>query len=156
MSNKNLDLLIKALSLLKSYKFELIVIGDGPKKKAWKNYADELIPNRSFWKGAYKMSEVYQFINVSDCLVIHSKHDGWGTVVSEDLISGVPAICSDTCGVAEVVKLSNYGGVFKSGNIEDLVKNLKVVLDDGPLEKKKGKNYLVGQKKLHQMKGQII
>ena len=50
VSNKNLDLLIKALSLLKSYKFELIVIGDGPKKKAWKNYADELIPNRSFLK----------------------------------------------------------------------------------------------------------
>ena len=67
------------------------------------------------------MSEVYQFINVADCLVLPSKHDGWGTVVSEALISGVPAICSDTCGVAEVVKLSNYGGVFKSGNIEDLV-----------------------------------
>ena len=102
------------------------------------------------------MSEVYQFINVADCLVLPSKHDGWGAVVSEALISGVPAICSDTCGVAEVVKLSNYGGVFKSGNIEDLVKNLKVVLDDGPLEKKERQKLLSWSKKLHQMKGQII
>ncbi len=148
VSNKNLDLLIKALSLLKSYKFELIIIGDGPKKKAWKNYADELIPNCSFWKGAFKMSEVYQFINVADCLVLPSKHDGWGTVVSEALISGVPAICSDTCGVAEVVKLSNYGGVFKSGNIDDLVKNLKVVLDNGQLEKKERQKLLNWSKKI--------
>ena len=94
------------------------------------------------------MSEVYQFINVADCLVLPSKHDGWGTVVSEALISGVPAICSDTCGVAEVVKLSNYGGVFRSGNIDDLVKNLKVVLDNGPLEKKERQKLLNWSKKI--------
>jgi glycosyltransferase involved in cell wall biosynthesis len=131
---KNLDLLINALYKLRNYKFELIVIGDGPCKKKWKKYADDLIPNRTSWKGIIKMSEIYKFISQTNCLVLPSKHDGWGVVVSESLIAGVPAICSDACGVAEVVKASNFGGVFQSGNVNELVKKIRIVLKKGPLE----------------------
>ena len=36
---------------------------------------------------------------------------------------------SDACGVADVVKASNYGGVFKSGNLNELVDKLRIVLE---------------------------
>jgi glycosyltransferase involved in cell wall biosynthesis len=135
LPGKNLDLLIKALYKLRNFKFELIVIGDGLCKKKWKKYADDLIPNRTSWKGVIKMQEVYKFISQTNCLVLPSRHDGWGAVVSESLIAGVPAICSDACGVADVVKASNYGAVFKSENLNELVNKLKVILERGPLKK---------------------
>lgn len=133
VKGKNLDILIKALSQLQQYKYELIVVGDGPLKKSLQKYADKLIPNRIYWKGVIKMQEVSKFISDADCLVLPSKHDGWGAVASEAMISGVPAICTDECGVAEVVKLSNYGGVFESGNINQLINELKIVLENGKM-----------------------
>ena len=62
-----------------------------------------------------------------------SVHDGWGAVVSEAMINGIPAICSDACGAADVVKLSRFGGVFKSNDLNDLIEQLSVVFKKGPI-----------------------
>ena len=148
VAGKKLDLLIKALYILRNYKFELIVIGGGPYQKILKKQADYLIPNRTFWKGIIKMSEVSKFISESNCLVLPSKHDGWGAVVSESLIAGVPAICSHTCGVSEVVKASNFGGVFQSGNIDELVDKLRAVLEKGPLQENERYRLISWSKKI--------
>ena len=155
VSGKNLNLLIKALYRLRNYDFELIVVGDGPRKHVWKKYADDLLPNRTYWKGVVKISEVSKIISNTNCLVLPSKHDGWGAVVSESLISGVPAISSDACGVADVVKASNYGGVFKSGNLNELVDKLRIVLEKG-LNKIEKYHLSKWSKKLHQMLVLII
>lgn len=148
VNGKNLNILIRALHKLQHYKYELIIVGDGPLKKSLKKYADNLLPNRIYWKGVLKMSEVSNFINCADCLVLPSKHDGWGAVVSEAMIAGVPAICSDACGVAEVVQYSNYGGVFKSGNINQLINELKIVLEKGKMSEKDKNRLLNWSKKI--------
>jgi glycosyltransferase involved in cell wall biosynthesis len=80
--------------------------------------------------------------------VLPSKHDGWGAVVSESLIVGVPAICSHTCGVSEVVKASNFGGVFQSGNIKELVDKLRSVLEKGPLQENERYRLISWSKKI--------
>ena len=133
---KKLNLLFLALSQIKDYSFELVIVGDGPCKKNWQEYADKLIPGRTYWKGVLKMSDVSKILSDANCLVLPSIHDGWGAVVSESIIVGTPAICSDACGVAEVVKLSGFGGVFKSTNVSDLLYQLKSVIKAGPLDKK--------------------
>lgn len=46
----------------------------------------------------------------ADVLVLPSWHDGWGAVVSEALMAGTPAIASDACGSAGVVRASGVGG----------------------------------------------
>mgnify|MGYP001173392147 FL=1 len=130
---KKLNLLILALSKIKDHSFELVIIGDGPCKKSWQQYANKLIPNCSYWKGIIKMSDVPKNLSDANCLVLPSIHDGWGAVVSESMIVGTPAICSDACGVAEVVKASGFGGVFKSTNVNDLLYQLKSVIKAGPL-----------------------
>lgn len=134
---KKLDLLILALSLLKNKNFELVVVGDGPCKQKWKNYAEKLIPNKAKWLGIIKMSKVSKILNTSDCLVLPSKHDGWGAVISESLIVGTPVICSDSCGAAKIVSKSGFGKVFKSGKVNDLLLKLNYFLKLGPLSKKK-------------------
>ena len=66
-----------------------------------------------------------------DCLVLPSRHDGWGAVVSEALLSGVPAVCSDACGVSGVVECSRVGGVFRSGDARSLAQVLSGVVSKG-------------------------
>lgn len=70
------------------------------------------------------MSEVRREMRDSDCLVLPSLHDGWGVVVTEALMVGTPAICSDRCGAAEAVMASGVGGVFRSNDPTSLSKLL--------------------------------
>lgn len=57
----------------------------------------------------------------ADCLVLPSRYDGWGAVVSEALMAGTPVICSDRCGAVEVVYASKVGGVFPADNLDALI-----------------------------------
>lgn len=118
---KRLDLLIKAISHLEPEKVDLAVVGSGPLEQYLKNLAEDTLPGQVDWVGSLSIEEVRGQMAQADCLVLPSRHDGWGAVVSEALMSGTPAICSDTCGAAVVANASGYGGVFKSGSVEDLV-----------------------------------
>ena len=134
---KRLDLLILALSKIKKYTFKLIIVGDGPCKISLEEYSRKLIPNSVIWKGVVHILDVRKILSESDCLVLPSNHDGWGAVISEAMIEGTPAICSDACGAAGVVKLSKFGGVFKRQNLKSLIYQINSVLKKGRVSNKK-------------------
>ena len=115
---KRLDLLIDALASVADRvpEFRLQVIGSGPLEGALRSKAEALLGQRLEWLGQLPMHEARQRMALADCLVLPSRHDGWGAVVSEALMAGTPAICSDRCGAAEVALASGTGGVFASGD----------------------------------------
>ncbi len=129
---KRLDLLLHALSR-QSYEFELVVVGDGPMRSQWQDLGDSLLPGKIQWHGRALISEVPELMSSADCLVLPSRHDGWGAVVSEALMMGTPVVCSDACGSAEVVQLSNVGGIFRSGNQLSLTALIESELAKGRL-----------------------
>lgn len=133
IKRKNLDLLIKALALLKNKKIELWIVGDGQQKKSLKALANSLLPDQVYWFGRLSMSKVPVQINRVDCLVLPSHHDGWGAAASEALMTGTPVICSDNCGSSIVVKASGVGGVFLSNNVKALATILKKQYNAGKL-----------------------
>lgn len=133
IERKRLDLLITAISQLKNEMVELTVIGSGPLENKLKILAEAKLPNRVKWLGILPMDKVKTQMTITDCLVLPSQHDGWGAVVSEALINGTPAICSDACGAAVVVKASAHGGVFPSGNSDELVTLLNIMINEGKL-----------------------
>jgi glycosyltransferase involved in cell wall biosynthesis len=115
---KRVDLLIEALSGLADQKFELIIIGDGPLYNVLKYQAiEKLNSNRFSMLGQLKMEKVPSVMKSLDCFVLPSDYDGWGVVVTEALMAGIPVICSDACGAAEAVIASGVGGVFPKGDI---------------------------------------
>jgi glycosyltransferase involved in cell wall biosynthesis len=61
-------------------------------------------------------------------------HDGWGAVVSEALMAGTPAVCSDACGAAEVVHASGVGGVFARDQVDALRTTLDAQLKTGIID----------------------
>lgn len=131
IDRKKVDLLIGAMSQLQKHDFKLVVVGTGPKELHLKRQADTLLNNKVSWLGRHNMKRVKEIMQASDCLVLPSRHDGWGAVVTEALMVGTPAICSDACGSGVVVRASGSGGVFQSGDAQALAKMLNKQLDIG-------------------------
>ncbi len=122
---KKVDLLIKAVAALKLSNIEIWVIGSGPEEKNLRKLSNLLLPRKVKWFGVKPITKVPNIISQADCLVLPSRYDGWGAVVSEALMVGTPVICSSACGSASVVKASNFGSVFLVNNINELKNSLK-------------------------------
>lgn len=133
IERKRLDLLISALAALSQDDFELAVIGAGPLESKLRAVAEAALPGHVVWHGQLPIHGVPQVIANADCLVLPSRHDGWGAVVSEALMVGTPAICSERCGSAGVVQASGQGGVFRRGDLAGLVGQLERMLLKGCL-----------------------
>lgn len=133
ISRKRLDLLIRTLYAIRDLEFELWVIGVGPQEKHLRDLAENALPGMVHWIGGRPQSEVIPIMSQADCLVLPSRHDGWGAVVSEALMAGTPVICSDACGAAGVVKESGFGGIFSRDSGKDLLKRLNAQHSAGPI-----------------------
>jgi len=130
---KRVDRLLQSLAAHVAHDFELVVVGDGPKRSEWEAMGHTLLPNRVRWLGRLPMDEIPQKMANADCLVLPSRHDGWGAVVSEALMVGTPVICSDACGSAGVVRASGVGGVFPKDNVGALSSLAEAMLAKGVL-----------------------
>lgn len=130
---KRLDWLIGALSDISEQDFELWIVGSGAKEATLRSMACRKLNDRVRWIGQLPISEVPTFLANMDCLVLPSKHDGWGAVVSEALMVGTQVICSGACGAAGVVRASGFGGVFNGNDRGGLKSVLEKVLALGPL-----------------------
>lgn len=130
---KRVDLLISALMKIIHFDFELLIVGSGPEEVRLRDLASRGLGNRVRWLGQFRSDEIPSLLEQSDCLVLPSIHDGWGAVVSEALIEGTPAVCSDACGAAEVVLAGGVGGVFPSGDVDALSRILEQQVIAGPV-----------------------
>jgi glycosyltransferase involved in cell wall biosynthesis len=131
--NKRLDYLIEALRRMPTPDFELVVVGTGPQEDELRALAAEALPGRSDWVGRLPLDAVRSEMANADCLVLPSRHDGWGAVVSEALMAGTPVVCSNACGSAGVVRASGYGSVFASGDVAAMVSSLTQTMTKGHL-----------------------
>jgi glycosyltransferase involved in cell wall biosynthesis len=63
-----------------------------------------------------------------DALVVPSRYDGWGVVVNEALLAGVPVICSDCVGAGAVIEKWHCGVIFASEDVADLASKLNTLV----------------------------
>lgn len=131
IERKRLDLLIDAIAASQRPEVELTVIGSGPLEEPLRERALTALGPRVKWLGRQKSTDVPRHMASADCLVLPSRHDGWGAVVSEALMAGTSAICSDKCGSADAVRHSRQGGVFPAGDLDALTTLLGHVIDQG-------------------------
>lgn len=74
-------------------------------------------------------NEVDRYYQASNLFVLPSQTDVWGLVINEAMANGLPVISSDNC-VAGLDMIDGNGIVYKTGNIDELVKAIDVCLDD--------------------------
>jgi glycosyltransferase involved in cell wall biosynthesis len=112
---KGIDTALRALGNLCHMEWRLTVLGDGPMRPQLEKMASCLgIQSRVRFLPFLPYSQALQILALSDLLVLPSRFDGWGAVVNEALMSGVPVICSDRCGASDLLRESWRGGVFDS------------------------------------------
>ncbi|MDR2039814.1 MAG: glycosyltransferase family 4 protein [Bacteroidales bacterium] len=117
--NKNVLSLISICRKYEEKLNKLEIIGNGPLKEQ----VIEMIQNTKFdYLGTLSNDKVQQKINEADLLVLPSRYkDGWGAVVNEALMAGVPAIASDYCGSS--ILLNGFRGKcfsVRKNNLEEI------------------------------------
>ena len=131
---KGLELLLRSLRGLNGLPWKLTMIGDGPDRAFLMELAERCgVSGRITWRGVLPNPTAMRELCRHDLLILPStRKDGWGAVVNEALMRGMPVICSDRCGAADLLREAWRGGVFRCGNAADLSRLLADWIRHGP------------------------
>ena len=82
------------------------------------------------YKGVIPFGNAQEIISTYDFLVLPSKFDGWGVVVNESILAGVPVICSDNVGAGTLIEKFGAGKLFFLGDDHHLISLLEKLVND--------------------------
>jgi glycosyltransferase involved in cell wall biosynthesis len=131
--------LLKAMRGLEG--LELLVAGDGPRRRALESLARELSVNAKFL-GRVSAAERDELFACSDAVVIPSRimpdgrTEGMPLVCLEAMIAGRPVIAARAGGLGELIDDGENGLLFEPGDDRMLAGKLKLVLNDFDLLKR--------------------
>lgn len=121
IDRKGVDVLLRALGRVADREWQLSIAGDGPQRSRYEKIAEhEGIRDQCHFLGVLQHKEALALVAEADLLVLPSRFDGWGAVVNEALMRGVPVICSDRCGASALVEEKWRGWVFRAGSVSEL------------------------------------
>lgn len=114
---KGLDVAIAAVQRVNSavLRIRLDIYGPGEISK----FLRDNLPGICY-KGVYARGDAQSIISGYDLLLVPSRHEGWGLVVNEALMQGVPVVVSDRVGAKVLVEGSGAGLVFRSEDEKQL------------------------------------
>lgn len=131
---KGQDLLIKAFAKLINdktivrEKYTLVICGGGELESSLWDLAETLgIKDRIVITGRFDEDIKIKFYSTFDYFVFPTLAEGFGIVLIEALIMGLPVVCSDLAVLKEVG--ANYPMYFKTGDWEDLASKLTDVIN---------------------------
>ena len=127
---KGQDLLIKAAHHLvskhgfKNLKFYFI--GEGESKTFLEKMIAEFnLSEYVFLEGNKSREWIYKNLCSYDLFVHPSRFEGFGLTVVEAMAAQVPVIASNIEGPAEILNFGQYGLLFESGDVDDLVAKIR-------------------------------
>jgi len=128
---KGLDSLLSAIALLKSEynndKVKVLVVGKGNNKK-YKALAHKLgIGEQLIFSGV--RNDIERIYQAGDILVMLSKFDTFGMVVTEAMAASLPVIISDKVGAKDLVIQKENGFVVNREDIEMISSKINLMLN---------------------------
>lgn len=112
---KGVDILIDAFSQIRSKEIKLIFAGA---------QGDAFIllkkDNRIDYVGKLNQGELNNLYHNSKVLILPSRLDGFGMVVTEAMATGTPAIVSTHTGAKDLIKHNINGWIFPDGSVDEL------------------------------------
>ena len=78
-------------------------------------------------KTRYEMKEIYKYVDV---LLAPSREDPMPITITEAMINAIPAIVSDGCGTAGLLKNGFNGLIFRNENAKELAEKIKYAIDN--------------------------
>ena len=138
VANKGLMDLLKAVQLLPDLR--LLVIGDGPEKRACEKYVRlQGMKHRVTISGWLATQEaVVGAMQSSRIFVMNSKSEGGPRIALEAMAVGMPIISTKVGVMPEVIE-DGLNGVFTNGDHKDLATKIQALLNDEPARERMGK-----------------
>lgn len=123
--------LIKALALLSSLHFELIIIGP---LLEWRAQIEKLYLTAGniqyTFLGDQSQEEVFRRMLASDILCIPSLREGLGVANIEGLTYGIPVVSTRAGGIPEVLGSGAYGWLAEPGDPESLAQTIRECIEN--------------------------
>lgn len=135
VTTKGLPVLLKAACILRAANraFEILVIGDGPERRAIQELAERLDLSSSVrFAGRIATADLNSlFSNASIVVVPSLAGEVFGLVLAESMSRGLPVVASDIGSFAEI--LGDAGLRFRTGDANHLAQQIGRLLDDSGL-----------------------
>lgn len=110
---KGVDLLIRALPRGDQAPWHLMIVGEGPDRQRLEALIPPSAREQVHFTGFHEPHAVRAVYRAADTLVVPSRVEPWGNVVTEAMAAGLPIIASDTVGAAfELIDSEEVGVVF--------------------------------------------
>jgi glycosyltransferase involved in cell wall biosynthesis len=114
------DLTIGALPMLPDVK--LLIAGIGPERKKLESLAQRLgVSERVSFLGAVAQTQLKDYYNAADAMVLASSREGWANVLLESMACGTPVVASNVWGTPEVVAAPEAGILMKERTSHGIV-----------------------------------
>ena len=127
---KGLDILIKALPLLKDLELTVHIGGDGKYLNTFRNLAKELeVQEKCIFYGEIKPEAIFDFYSKLDFFVLPSRDETFGVVVVEAMACGLPVIATK-CGGPEEIITKETGILVERENPQDLARAIRFVSEN--------------------------
>jgi glycosyltransferase involved in cell wall biosynthesis len=141
---KGLDILIKAVSLLKDMELTVHIGGDGKYLNTFKEMAKELdIAGKCIFYGEIKPESIQDFYSKLDFYVLPSRDETFGVVVVEAMACGLPVIATK-CGGPEEIITKETGVLIDKENPQELARAIRSVAGNlGSYNRKAIRDYVL-------------
>jgi glycosyltransferase involved in cell wall biosynthesis len=137
------DLTIGALPLMPDAK--LLIAGTGPERKNLEAQAERLgVTGRVTFLGAVAQTDLKDYYNAADAMVLASSREGWANVLLESMACGTPVVASNVWGTPEVVAAPEAGVLMKertSQGIADAMRSLRERYPDHAATRRYAENF---------------
>jgi len=136
---KNIPFLIQAMKKLPS-NIVLLVVGDGPlKNDLTKKVESEDLRERIIFTGHIPQEKLPFYYSAGDIFVFSSFYDNFPNSVLEAMASELPVVAPSVGGIPMIVENEVNGYLYSSGNLEEFVEKVKILLKNSSLREKIGK-----------------
>lgn len=138
VSIKNIKAQIAALQHLDNTMLQ--IVGDGPERARLATYAQLCgVDDRVFFLGTKTPTELNTLYATADCFVLSSKSEGWGMVVIEAALHGLPIVMTDVGCAGEVICDGESGLVVPVGDQSALTQAMMQMQTDQSLRERLGR-----------------
>ncbi|MDA3899979.1 MAG: glycosyltransferase family 4 protein [Spirochaetes bacterium] len=141
VKRKAFDDAIKIIAHLKDSKIKLLIVGDGPEREYLENCISKAqLQERIKILGYLSYEEKFQYLNVSDMMLMTSLHEGFGIIFMEAMYCGLPIACTNNGGQVDFIKDEINGLLFNVADIPAGVNAVKRLYSEEKLFRVCSKN----------------
>ncbi len=117
--------------------WDLVIVGDGEMREAWRARVPEKLANRVIWTGFLKdPAEIAAVYRHSHAFVHPGDFEAWGVVVLEAAAAGLAMIVSRVVGAAvDMVRPGRNGSLVAPGDVAEIARAMREWTSPEPLER---------------------